>query len=89
VFSRREMLLVWAAFLAIDIVLQGVAVLSFVGTAQENIARLQQFVAGGFIFTTLFHGVCIFLFIFLAGKVASKKMLAAPMGSVAEKDQKS
>ena len=88
VFSRREMLQVWAAFLAIDIVLQGAAVLSFVGTAQENIARLQQFVAGGFIFTALFHGVCIFLFIFLAGKVASKKMLAAPVGSVAEKDQK-
>lgn len=88
VFARREMWQAWAAFLAIDIVLQGVAVVSFVGTAQENIARLQQFVAGGFLFTTVFHGVCIFLFIFLADRVASKKLLAAPAGRVGHEDLK-
>ncbi|MFB0935791.1 MAG: ABZJ_00895 family protein [Propionivibrio sp.] len=86
-FIRREMLQAWAAFLAIDIVLQGVTTLSFVGTAQENIARLEQFAAGGLVFTAFLHGICIFLFIFLAGKVASKKMLAAPAGSSGEKDQ--
>jgi len=87
-FSRREMLQAGLAFLVIDIALQAVAVLSFVGTVQENIARLQKFAAGGFIFTTVFHALCIFLFIFLAGKAASKKMLATPAGSAGEKGQK-
>ena len=86
VFSRWEMFQAWLAFLAIDLVLQGVVVLSFVGTAQENIARLKQFAAGGFVFTALFHGVCIYAFIFLAGKVTAKKMAVQPAGSSGQKD---
>ena len=86
VFSRWEMFQAWLAFLAIDLVLQGVVVLSFVGTVEENLARLKQFAADGFVFTALFHGVCIYAFIFLAGKVASKKMAVQPAGSSGQKD---
>lgn len=73
-FQRREMLLAWLAFLAVDAVLLAVSVVSFVGPAEENLLRLRQFAVGGMPFTLLFHGVCIFFFMWLAGKSSAKKL---------------
>ena len=74
--TRREILLAWLAFLFIHVVLQAVTILSFVGTWQENVVRLQQFAAGGLVFTILFHGVCIYAFIWMAGKISARKASA-------------
>ena len=72
-FSKLETLQAWAAFLAIDIVLQLLTVVSWGGTVQESLARVKQFAAGGLIFTALFHGICIYAFIVLAERVAVRK----------------
>ena len=85
-FSRQEMLQAWAAFLAIDIALQGLRFVSFVGTMDENLARLKQFATGELLFMVVFHGFCIFLFIYLAGKIASKKTLAQPAAEGGRKE---
>lgn len=73
-FRRRETLLVWLAFLAIDAVLQVVSAVSFVGTVDANLLRLRQYAVGGLPFTLLFHGVCIYLFMWIAGKTSAKKL---------------
>ena len=85
-FSRHEMLQAWAAFLAIDIALQGLRFVSFVGTMDENIIRLKQFASDGLVFMVIFHGVCIFVLIHLAGKIALKKALARPAAGEGRKE---
>ena len=84
--NRQEMLQAWAAFLAIDIALQGLRFVSFVGTMDENLARLKQFATGDLAFMVVFHGICIFLFIYLAGRIASKKALARPAAGEGRKE---
>lgn len=71
--GAREMALAWGAFLAIDLVLQALAVLSLVGPLDENLLRLRQFAAGALAFTAVFHGVCIYAFIWMAGTIYARK----------------
>ena len=73
--NRREVLQAWVAFLTIDFVLQGLRFISFNASVGENIDRLGQFATGELPFMAVFHGICIFIFIHLAGKIAAKKVL--------------
>lgn len=73
-FRGRETLLAWLAFLAIDVFLQAVSVLSFVGTVDENLLRLRQFAAVGLVFMLLFHGLCIYLFLRMAERISVRKL---------------
>ena len=74
--NRREMLQAWLAFLAIDLLLQLLAVFSFTAPFAENLARLRQFVGGGFIPLALFHGICLYAFILLSVRVAANKLIS-------------
>lgn len=84
--NRREVLQAWVAFLTIDIVLQGLRFISFNASVGENIDRLRQFATGELPFMAVFHGICIFIFIHLAGKIAAKKLLARPAAGTEQKE---
>ncbi len=84
--NNREVLQAWGAFLTIDIVLQGLRFVSFSASVSENIDRLRQFATGELAFMAVFHGICIFIFIHLAGKIASKKALARPVAGAERKE---
>ena len=84
--NRREVLQAWVAFLIIDIVLQGLRFISFNASVGENVDRLRQFATGELPFMAVFHGICIFIFIHLAGKIASKKALARPVAGAERKE---
>ena len=68
----REIALAWAAFLLIDVVLQMLFRLAFVGTDAAGLERLRQFASGDLIFITVLHGFCILAFMVMAGRIKDK-----------------
>ncbi len=68
----RETVIAWIVFLLIDVVLQVLSRLAFVGTDAEGLDRLRQFVAGDLVFISVLHGLCILAFIVMAGRIKDK-----------------
>ena len=57
----------------IDVVLQVLSRLAFVGTDATGLEHLRQFVGGDLIFITVLHGFCILAFMVMAGRIKDKQ----------------
>ena len=68
----REVAIAWLTFLLIDVVLQVLFRLAFVGVDAAGLERLRQFVVGDLIVIAVLHGFCILAFIMIAGRIKDK-----------------